>query len=251
MARIALSAALDIDPGLDLRTPPSPVARAVFIASHTDSVHLTPSTMTDMGKTFAMQGFDLDVIPYGQAVTPSDLQNADVVIVLPVHDYPALGWSEGLYDELWDETELLALENYVAQGGFLIVTNSAQRLKFGGTILDANEDWPDQNLLLSKFGLEFEGTIDRVQAVRTNQDHPLMNELSTLTSLPRNAAYLSLSGGQVLAWIGDHPALVLAEHGDSGGEVMAIADLGFFFSTMEGPVNLPFWNNLARYIRAR
>jgi hypothetical protein len=53
--------------------------------------------------------------------------------------------------------------------------------------------------------------------------------------------------GRVLAWVDDTPAITFIESGSSGGEVLILADFGFLFSTGEGPVNLPFWQNLARY----
>ena len=37
----------------------------------------------------AWAGFDVDMVPYGAAVTSADLHDADLVIVLPVHDYPS------------------------------------------------------------------------------------------------------------------------------------------------------------------
>lgn len=251
MTHVALSAALEIRPDLELRTPPLPKKHAVFVASHTESVHMTPSAFMDLGKALAMEGFDLDVIPYGQPVTPSDLQDVDLVVVLPIQDYPAQTWAEDLYDESWEDAELVVLEDYVSQGGFLIVTNSTYRLKFGGSLLDANEDWGDQNPLVSKFGITFQEGAFQGKKIRLDSDHPLMEGVTNLTFLEDNGVPFNNTDGRVLAWVDDIPAITFVEGGSSGGDVLILADLGFFFSTREGPVNLPFWQNLARYAIAR
>ena len=38
--------------------------------------------------------------------------------------------------------------------------------------------------------------------------------------------------------------------GSAGGEVLALADLGFVGSAAAQPANLQFWRNLARYARS-
>jgi hypothetical protein len=247
MTHVALTAAIEIRPDIELRTAPEPEKRALFIASHTESVHMTPSAFADLGKALAMEGFDLDVIPYGQRVTTSDLQDADVVVVLPIHDYPAQTWADALYDESWEDAELIALDDYVSQGGFLIVTNSTHRVKFGGSLLDANEDWADQNPLVSTFGITFQEDAYTGKKIRLDSAHPLMEGLTSLTFLEDNGVPFSSAEGRVLAWVDDIPAITFLESGSSGGEVLILADFGFLFSTGEGPVNLPFWQNLARY----
>jgi hypothetical protein len=39
------------------------------------------------------------------------------------------------------------------------------------------------------------------------------------------------------------------EYGDAGGQVLVLADVGMLSAGPEGPVNLPFWRNLAQYAR--
>ncbi len=251
MTHIALSAAIEIRPDLELRTAPEPEKRALFIASHTESVHMTPSAFMDLGKALAMEGIDLDVIPYGQPVTTSDLQDVDLVVVLPIHDYPAQTWADDLYDESWEDAELVVLGDYVSQGGFLIVTNSAYRMKFGGNLLDANEDWGDQNPLVTFFGITFQEGTYHGRKIRLDTNHPLMEGVTNLTYLEDNGVPFSSADGRVLAWIDELPVIALNEGGSSGGDVLILADLGFLFSTTEDPVNMPFWQNLARYAKAR
>ena len=77
------------------------------------------------------------------------------MVVLPVLDYPGLESDAAPYDEAWTAEEIDALEEYAAGGGLLVLTNSAYRLKYGNSGLDANEDWPDANDLAGRFGLTF------------------------------------------------------------------------------------------------
>ena len=81
MAQVALAAALETghdDP--DLRVAPRPDRRALFVASHTEPVLVGPIGFIDMAMTLAWAGFDVDMIPYGQPLTRSDLANADLVV---------------------------------------------------------------------------------------------------------------------------------------------------------------------------
>jgi hypothetical protein len=61
----------------------------VWFGSHTEGVHMSPSGLLGLGMALAWEGFDVDMIPYGQALTPDDLVDADLVVALPVHDYPS------------------------------------------------------------------------------------------------------------------------------------------------------------------
>jgi hypothetical protein len=58
---------------------------------------------------------------------------------------------------------------------------------------------------------------------------------------------LAESNASVLARVNDQPAVVLVDHGNRGGQVLALADLGILASGWDGPENLRFWQNLARY----
>ncbi|MBU1877884.1 MAG: M28 family peptidase, partial [Chloroflexi bacterium] len=106
MARVALVAVLDAGEAPSLRVAPGPDRRAVFVASHTESVHMSPTTFTDLGMALAWKGYDVDLIPYGQPVTASDLAGADLVVVLPVVDYPSPDGDITPYDEAWDPAEI-------------------------------------------------------------------------------------------------------------------------------------------------
>jgi hypothetical protein len=254
MARVALAAALDTPQGDTLRITPRPDRRALFVASHTEAPNMSPVGFTEMGMALAMEGLDVDLVPYGQPVTSADLEDADLVVVLPVHDYPASGGDLDAYDQAWTQSEIDALEAYVAEGGLLVLTTSRQRLKYGLQGLEPNEDWVDANALASRFGLTYqEGAVAGSQA-QTEGDHPLVKGVPALEFGAWNAAPLALAegvDGQVLAWAGGDPAAVLLEYGDAGGQVLALADVGMLSAGGGEPRNLPFWQNLAHFARSR
>jgi hypothetical protein len=255
MARVALTAALDAaQEDTPLRVTPRPDRRALFVGSHTEAEHMTPAGFVDLGPALAMEGFDVDLIPYGQAVTSADLEGVDLVVVLPVLDYPTAEADLTLYDEAWIEAEIDALESYVAEGGLLVLTNSLHRLKYGTTGLDANEDWSDANALASRFGVTYqEGVLPGSQAQAVG-DHPLMQGVSILQFGEGNGVPFGVQEGlrsQVLAQDGSSPVVVLVDHGDAGGDVLILADVAILTAGWSDPVNLPFWQNLADYTRSR
>jgi hypothetical protein len=251
MARVALVAALDAaeDAG-SLRVTPPHQRRALFVASHTEAVHMSPTTFTELGMALALEGFDVDLVPYGQAVTPADLEGADLVVALPVVDYPSARSGTEAYDEAWTDGEVTALHDYATDGGLLILTNSARRLKYGNAGLDANEDWVDANALASAFGLSYtEGTWQGTEA-RVEASHPLVKGLNRLEMGGGTAVAFDLPASghaQILAQAGGQPAAALLAVGDNGGQVLILADVGMLTSGWGQPQNLTFWQNLARY----
>jgi hypothetical protein len=253
MTRVALAAALDTARDqATLRVTPRAERRALFVASHTEATHMTPVGFTELGMALAMEGFDVDLLPYGQGVTPAELDGAHLVIVLPVMDYPSPQADPDLYDEAWTQEEVAALEAYVDGGGFLVLTNSARRIKYGNQGLDANEDWSDANDLASRFGVTFfEGTLQGSQ-VEADTPHPLLEgierlELGTNTAVPFRLAESAKAA--ILARAGAEVAMALLEHGPAGGQVLVLADVALLAAGRTEPQNLPFWQNLARYAR--
>jgi len=252
MARVALAAALETGrENPTLRVAPRPDRRALFVASHTESVHMAPTTFTDLGLALAWQGFDVDLIPYGQAVTSAGLEETDLVVALPVLDYPSPYGDPALYDEAWSEEEIAALEAYVAGGGLLVLTNSAHRLKYNNQVLDPNEDWSDVNPLATRFGITYhDGTLSSAQA-QTEGKSPLVEGVTHLRLAEDNGVPFSLTEGQVLAQAGGELAVALMDYGETGGQVLVLADVGILGAGEEEPANLAFWLNLAQYARSR
>ena len=255
MAHVALAAALEIPKKYaSLRVTPAADRRALFVASHTEATHMTPTGFTELGMALAMEGFDVDLIPYGQAVTPADLEDTDLVVVLPVLDYPTAGSDLDLYDEAWTEEEIDALRAYAAGGGLLVITNSRHRLKYGTTGLDPNEDWADANALASEFGITYLEGVVRGDQAETEGDHPLVQGSRRLELGRDNGVPFDLSEnmkGQVLASAGGGPALALVEVGEAGGQILALADVALLSAGWSEPQNLTFWQNLARFARSR
>jgi hypothetical protein len=252
MAQVALIAALDTgSESSQLRVTPRADRRALFIASHTEAPHMTPITFTEMGMALALEGFDVDLLPYGQAVTAEALQDADLVVVLPVLDFPGADNDPELYDEAWTQEEIGALEAYVTEGGLLVLTNSAHRLKYGNRGLDRNEDWDALNDLASRFGITYEsGSISEDQASAV-AEHPLLSGVATLEMGPNNGVPFSLSqkvAAQVLVEADEQPVVALVDSGN-GGQVIVLADVGMLTTSRGVPQNLSFWRNLAHYAR--
>jgi hypothetical protein len=253
MARVALVAALQVGrEEAPLRVAPLPDRRALFIASHTEALVMTPIGFTDLGQSLAMAGFDVDLIPYGQMVTPADLEDTALVVVLPVVDYPSQRGDLSVYDEAWSENEVEALQTYVADGGLLVLTNSAQRLKIGSQVVDFNEDWRNLNALAERFGISYRfGTVFEKLFWVEKKSHPLVEGISLMRLLPGNVVPLRLNEGQVLAWADGRIVIGLVDHGSAGGQVLALADVGLLGNDSGWPPSLGFWQNLAQYARAR
>jgi hypothetical protein len=251
MARVALAAAIEPpeDPNALRVTPPSD-RRALFVASHTEPVQMAPTTLIDLGMALAWEGFDVDQVPYGRPVTATDLEDAALVIALPVADYPGPDGGRGLYDEAWLQAEIDALEAYVEGGGLLVLANSAHRLKHGNSVRDPNEDWEDANALAERFGITYlEGTMEAEEAWVEGRS-PLIEGVVHLDLAPGNGVPFEMDGAvdaEVLALADGEPVMALVNHGL--GQVLVVADLGILGADWGGPDNLPFWQNLARYAR--
>lgn len=248
MATIMVAAALATgadDP--DLRSVPVPDRRALFVGSHTEGVHMSPAGLVGIGMALAWEGFDVDMIPYGQPVTPDDLAGADLVVALPVHDYPTPGYDVSAYDEAWSAAELDALSAYVLDGGLLVLTNTDRRLKYLNMAYDANEDWPDVNALAERFGVHYLSGVLASATATVTGSHPLTRGLMSIRMIEGNGHRFSLEAGEVLAVVGASPAAALVPHG--AGEVLVLADLGMLGASEEPPANRRFWTNLGEYAR--
>jgi pimeloyl-ACP methyl ester carboxylesterase len=235
----------------ELRVTPKPERRALIVASHTEVAQMTPTTLVDMDRALAWEGFDVDVLPYGWAVTPDELADADLVVVLPVIDYPGPGGALMPYDENWSDEEIEALATYVEQGGLLVLTNSARRLQLFGLAFDENEDWQDANALSEVFGVRFEDGPLRSSSARTQGQHPLTENQASLAMIQDNGVPFVMQAGEALAEASGRPAVGLVEYGEAGGQVLVLADVGMLGFAGSGPDtdNLAFLRNLARYAR--
>ena len=131
----------------------------------------------------------------------------------------------------------------------MLLTNSANRLKYFNWVLDQNEDWDDANTLGERFGISFAAAIMADSRAQVQGDHPLMEGVRWLEMIEGNGITFDVSSGETLASASGEPAVVLVQYGESG-EVLVLADVGMLGAADE-PVNLTFWLNLARYARSR
>jgi hypothetical protein len=254
MAEVLLTAALETaEDNPQLRVTPSPDLRALYVGSHTESAHMSASSFTEFGMALAWEGIDVDAVPYGRELTAADLEDTDLVIALPIHDYPSAEGDLSLYDESWTPNEIDLLEDWVRDGGLLVLTNSAHRLKYVNYVYEDNEDWNDVNALAERFGVQYSvgGLADSTASVTSN--HQLVAGVTSLllasNSTTNNGVRFTAAGSQVLARIGTRPAVSLVAAGS--GEVLVLADLGILGAPGGQAPNLRFWQNLATYVRDR
>jgi len=252
MATVALAAVLYLPlDGLEYRVTPAPTARAVFVASHTEAVSMTPAHQSLLGMVLSWEGWRVEVVPYGTPVTDAGLEGAALVVALPVVDYPSSLAGPEPYDESWSTEEIDALRRYAERGGFLVLSNSAARLRNGTTPVEANEDWTDVNTLGAAFGITFEERLLSGTAAPVSASHPLVSGLSALGLAAGNGRAVAAPEGLVLARAETDAAAALVPVGSHGGEVLALADHAILGGRNPDAPNLLFFRNLARYGRAR
>jgi hypothetical protein len=237
----------------ELRFTPPPERRALILATHTEVLHMTPTLLINLDRALAWEGFDVDVIPYGQSPTSEDLADAGLVLVLPVIDYPTADSDLTLYDEEWRLDEIDLLVDYVEQGGLLVLTNSANRLFFREPA-DPNEDSGKINALAAPFGIKYESVPFSNSFAPVTTAHPLTENLASLTLIAGNGLPISLQAGETLAEVNGQTALGLVDYGAAGGQVLILSDLGLLdlydFGQHERD-SIALLRNLARYARDR
>jgi hypothetical protein len=163
-------------------------------------------------------------------------------VALPVIDFA--DQAAASYDEAWTEPELAVLQQYVGQGGLLVLTDSLYRIDFVGRLWDYNEDWPDANALAERFGVSFGGSLDAAVA-RVAVEHPLVAGIRSVDLSEGNTLGTRLESGLVLAQAGGQPAMALVDYGNADGQVLVLADLRLLSQGWSGGVR--FWKNLAGY----
>ncbi len=252
MTRTALVAALAAGREQpDLRVTPRPDRRAVFVGSHTESPHMTATALVDFAMTLAWEGFDVDVVPYGTPVTPDALADAALVVVMPVHDWPSPEGDPTTYQEGWSVPEIDALQQYVASGGLLVLTNSRYRMKYVNQLWETNEDSSAASDLAQRFGVTWLGGTLTPASAPTRGASPLVAGVTSLALAAGNGVPFQFTSGDSLAQVGVQAVAVLLRPGGGSGEVLVLADLGILGAGANGPANLRFWQNLAGYARGR
>jgi len=246
----ALETAFDVD---TLQVTPTADRRAVIVATHSEPQHMSPALLINFTRAFAWEGIDVDIVPYGQQLTPEDIAEADLVLALPVVDYSTTEGDIDLYDKSWTDEEIDHLVDYVEHGGLLVLANSANRLFFGQPA-DANEDWQEVNTLALRFGVNYEASPFSVPAALLTDDHPLTENLIGWRMVGDNGLPFNMQSGAILAQQGGQAALGLVDYGNGGGQVLVLSDIGsldFYNRRQNERDNLVFIRNLARYARDR
>lgn len=223
-----------------------PGARVVMLGTYTEAVHLSPTAWIDFGMELSRHGYDVDIIPYGQTFHMEDLNDAALVVALPVIDYETRQSDPAASAEAWTAEELQVLESYVENGGTLLLLNSFNRMKFGNLALDENEDRMAVNSLAGAFGITFrEGSIPG-GSLTLEEGHPLTQGVTQLVMAENNGVPFTIASGQILAWAGGEPVIAITQAGS--GEVIVMADAGLLSTGWGGPINQPLWQALAEYI---
>ncbi|MBN2549731.1 MAG: M28 family peptidase [Anaerolineales bacterium] len=244
MAKVALAAA--VETGLDqpaLRAAPVPRQRALFVASHTEPPDVAPTALLELGMALAWEGIDADLIPYGQTLSAADLENVGLVLLMPTLDYPGKG------NEKWSAEEIDLLEQYVLEGGFLILTNTYHNISMNRLLSDSNEDSQLINILAERMGIRFKVGVLDAAIVESDSEHPLMTEAQYLKMFEDNGVPFEIKFGQVLATAQLHPIIALVDHGQ--GQVLVIGDIGLLVDYGRDARNLDFVKNIARYVAER
>lgn len=245
MTKVMLTAALEIgNIQPNLRVTPTPNHRALIVASHTESFGIT--SLRELGAALSWEGFDVDMIPYGQAITPADLKDVGIAILPPTLNSP---WQTR---EVWSETEIVSLKGFVENGGFLVVVNSKH--DYASTIINnsINLDKRSINVLLEPMGIKFKllGTGDENTALAITE-HPLTKDATYLTLLGENTVAFNMKNGSVLIRGIGSPLVGLVDYGTNGGQVLVISELGLIQESLKGGKNMQFIKNLAHFASTR
>mgnify|MGYP001119422949 CR=1 FL=1 len=233
MARLALNAALSPLEQVNF-VEHNPQKRVVFLASHTEAPHMTPSGLSRFSKALINAGYVISVFPYGRIVSAGDIDGADMVVVLPAYDYPVANNADPAYDTKWTSEEAAVLNEYAEAGGNVLVVNSGNRLKFFNWVTEPNEDWADLNVLTNQWGVNFSNKAAEGSSLIVTPGS-VLEGVSAVNVNPDNAVGFSLSSGEVLAGSRNNAH---AAHIQAGaGEVIVLSDLSMLGDYGEGLFN--------------
>lgn len=215
--------------------------KAVFLANHTESPHMTPAGFPEFSLTLINNGYQISVIPYGKTLKPEDINEADLVIIPPVYDYIS---GSDQYDTGWSPEEAAIINVYAQNGGRVFVVNSSHRLKLYNRIMEENEDWKDLNIITSQWGVQFTGLGSDTESVSTG-GLGIVKGVPVLNITPDTAVSFKIESGEALAGIKNKAYLAFVEVGK--GEVLILGDMTALGEYEQGPVNPQFVMNLSNW----
>ena len=137
------------------------------------------------------------------------------------------------------------LQNYVADGGFLVLTASANRLRYGNGVCEPNQLRDQASTIGSSFGITFGTSPLAASLAVVATPHPILAGVATLELATNNALPIAAAAGQTLARAASQPVMVLVPA--APGEVLVLGDLGLLGTAQAQAPNLTFWQNLAHY----
>jgi len=177
-------------------------------------------------------------------VTEDAISGADLVVILPVHDYPVASLDAPPYDTAWLPEEVRVIDGYVNDGGRVLVVNSAKRLKFYNSAYDENEDWADLNLLTSAWGITFTESGGNSSLMDSNA-RKLFDGVSAVRLTPGNAVAFTVTTGDVLA--GNSSQAYAAQVKVGKGEVLILSDLTMLGDYENSVLNPRLVENIANW----
>ena len=251
MGNIALQAALLPTDFPEMRSVTNSEKQLIILASKNEPPLTFPINLREFGMVMAQAALDVDVIAYEENFEYEDLIGASAVLVLPSADYAGQSNAVTSYDVSWNEQEIAALEQYVSNGGLLILTNTRAVWGFYDYGMDENEDWEDMNDIAGRFGITFDAYLPYPGYTRVQPGHPITLGLSNLIIDSGNSIPFTMQNGQVLAGTDSAVLVGSVNYGANGGEVLALADLALLARDWQALMNLEFVANLAAYIQQR
>ena len=195
--------------------------KALFMATYTESPQMTLAGMMEVGAAFVNGGYEVNELPYGKELTAEDLEGVDLLFILPPFDYPVLENTVDSYDVRWSEETAGLINDYVQNGGIVVVANNARRLRWFTGSVEENEDWADLNVLTDQWDVHYTsiGTLNDDLTTQAT----LSGSTFDITASAANRVDFTAPEDSILASVNDQPILVEVSVGS--GRVIVLGDL--------------------------
>ena len=241
MARLGIAAAFMPYDRVNFITRQN-LKEVVFLANHTEDPHLTPTGFVGLSQILMESGYRISVIPFSAELKNEAVDQAEMVVVLPAYDFsvsdpPWIG-----DDAAWTQEEAKIIDQYVQNGGKVLVVNCGSRLKFANRVMEPNEDWNELNTLTEQWSVTFTG-ISGEDLRLSPKDSELLDGVNTIDVSSLTTVDFSVSQGSIL--IGTQDRAYLAEIEVGEGKVLILADMTLLGDRETGLGYYRFLVNLA------
>ena len=249
MAHLVMGMVLSTDGSENWYLTRPPDKRAVIVASYHQPATLVTAGMRDFLLLAAMRGYDVDVIPYGTALTDDGIRDAEFVMVMPPEDYALPGPTSETV--VIPPSAATVLEQYVGTGGVLMLVNSGYVVGLNGNQTVVNEDSSAMNVLGQPFGIHFGNVTRQAKTVFTEPDTWLGQRVPTIALKQTTAVGIELTYGEPLAGVTSTTS-ILATVDYGAGHVVAIGEGTIFYGNYatESTPNIELWKALLDYVEA-